>query len=186
MFNKFTIRELVFISLMSALIFVFNLIFGGAIVAATGIPLSSAFVSAILFGIAVIFVTKIVPKFGTWTILLLIYSILEMPTSLGGAPGFWPKIPINLITGILADIVLYLIRYRTVGSFFAFYVLATANIVTFAFFLWLLNFPGVDKLISLMPIMIPVYWAVGTVGIILGLFIWNRMKDKRIIKQIID
>lgn len=184
MLKKFTTRELVFIALMAALVFAINLVIGGAINAATGIPLSSAFFTGLMFGVWVFLVTYIVPKFGTWTVLLLIYSILEIPTSLGGAPGFWPKIPINVITGLFADFVLLWTRYKKGGIFIAFYVLTTINVLAFAYFLWLLKVPAFDKLLKILPIMIPAYWIVGTIGMFVGLFIWNRIKDKRVVRQI--
>lgn len=186
MLKTFNTKQLVFIALMSSLIFVINLIIGGAINSATGIPLSSAFFTSVVFGISVIVVTRIMPKFGTWTLLLLIYSILEIPTSLGGAPGFWPKIPINVITGILADITLYFVNYKKWGMFIAFYVLATVNMLAFAFFLLLLKIPGSEKLLNILYILIPAYCIIGTIGLFTGLTIWNRIKDKKIIKQISD
>ncbi|MBI5065393.1 MptD family putative ECF transporter S component [Candidatus Woesearchaeota archaeon] len=186
MLKKFNTKQLVFIALAAALIFVINLTIGGAINSATGIPLSSIFFTSVIFGISVIIFTKILPKFGTWTLFLLIYSILELPTSLGGAPGFWPKIPINVITGILADITLYFVNYKKWGMFVGFYVLATVNMFLFAFFLLLLKIPGSDKLLKILYILIPAYCIIGTIGLFMGLAIWNRIKDKRIIRQILD
>lgn len=184
MFNNFTTRELVFIALMSALVFVINFVIGGAVNAATGIPLSSAFFTALIFGVCVIILGLSIPKFGAFTLFLLIYSILEMPTSLGGAPGFWPKIPINAITGLVADSVLGFVRYRKWAIFIAFYVLATVNLLTFAFFLWALGLPGAEKLIKLLPILIGSYWIIGTIGLFIGLHIWKRIKEKRLIRQL--
>ena len=184
MFKQLTTKELVFISLMAASIFVINVLTGAGVVAATGIPLSSAFVTAITMGIWALLLFKIVPKPGTFTLFLLIYSILELPTFLGGAPGFWPKIPINVISGLLADVFLYSARYRTWSVYVAFYVIATANLLAFIFFLWLLGIPGVEKTIAIAHIIIIAYSVLGTIGILIGTAIYRRIKDKRIVMQI--
>ena len=184
MLKHFTIRELVFIALMAAALFVLNLAIGAGVVAATGIPLSSGFVTAITMGIWALLLIKIVPKFGTLTMFFLIYSILELPTALGGAPGFWPKIPINAITGLVGDLFLMLTKYRTWSIFVAFYVLALANLSTFLFFLWVLGLPGIEKTLAIFHFLILAYWVLGTIGILLGFVIHKRIKDKRVIRQI--
>ena len=179
-----TTREIVFISLMSASLFVVNLVVGGAINAATGIPLSNAFFTAVTIGIWSMLMFKIVPKPGTFTLLLLIYSILEIPTSLGGAPGFWPKIPINVITGLIGDLFLYLANYKRWSIYPAFYVLTTANLIVFMLFLALLKVPGTDKLIKIAPILIAVYWVVGSVGLFLGNIMYKRIENKKVVRMI--
>lgn len=184
MFQKFTTRELVFIALMAASLFVVNLVLASGIVAATGIPLSSAFITGITIGIWALLMIKIVPKVGSLTLLFLIYSILEIPTSLGGAPGFWPKIPINAISAFIGDIFLYFMRYRNWSIFTAFYILAVANISTFIYFLWLFGLPNVQKTLAIAHYLILAYWVLGTIGILIGFKIYKRIRNKRTILQI--
>ena len=184
MFKKFPTKQLVFIALMAASLFVLNLITAAGVVAATGIPLSSAFVTAITIGLWVLLLVKIVPKFGTLTLFFLIYSILELPTALGGAPGFWPKIPINAISGLLGDIFLYYMNYRNWSIFTGFYVLATTNIAAFIFFLWALGLPGVEKTIAIAHILVLAYWVLGTIGILIGLGVYKRIKNLRVLQQV--
>ena len=59
MFKSFTTKELVFIALMGAALFVINLILAAGIIAITGIPLSSAFVTGITVAIFVLLMVKI-------------------------------------------------------------------------------------------------------------------------------
>src|SRR3989344_8806539 len=184
MFQKFTTRELVFIALMAASLFVVNLFLATGIIAVTGIPLASAFLTGITIGIWVLLMIKIVPKVGSLTLLFLIYSILEIPTSLGGAPGFWPKIPINVITGLIGDLFLYLANYKRWSIYPAFYVLTTANLIVFMLFLALLKVPGTDKLIKIAPILIAVYWVVGSVGLFLGNIMYKRIENKKVVRMI--
>lgn len=184
MFKKFTTRELVLIAVMVASLFVINLVLGSGIVAATGIPLANNFVDAILIGIWMSVTIRLVPKLGTVTLFSLIYSILELPTALGGAPGFWPKIPINTLSGLVGDVVIYLINYKEWSFYITFAVVSVANFFAFAFFLWLLKLPGVDTLIAYLPMLIAIYIVLGSVGIFIGRKIYQRIKEKRIVKQI--
>src|SRR3989344_8268047 len=177
MFQKFTTRELVFIALMAASLFVVNLFLATGIIAVTGIPLASAFLTGITIGIWVLLMIKIVPKVGSLTLLFLIYSILEIPTSLGGAPGFWPKIPINAISALIGDLFLYFTNYRNWSIFVAFYVLAAVNISTFVYFLWLLGLPGVEKTLAIAHYLVLAYCVLGTVGILIGLKVYKRIKN---------
>lgn len=183
MFRKFTSREMVFLALLAAANFVVSFIFGGAIVAATGIPLASGFFTGLTIGITAILAIRTVPKFGSLTLVFTIYSILELPTALGGAPGFWPKIPINAISALLGDIWLHFTKYRTWSVYPAFYVILTANLLLFAYFLWLLGLPGVEKLLAILYILLPVYWVIGTGGILIGFWLYGRLKNKRMFRM---
>lgn len=184
MLKKFKTKELVFIALIATLLFVINFLAGGALIAITGIPLMNGILTGITFGIFTIILFKAIPKFGTFTLFLLIYAILEIPTSLGGAPGFWPKIPINVISGLVLDIILLAFNYRKIIFYPAIYVLVVVNTLTFVWFLKMFNVPGVEKLIKILWWFIPLYWVLGTIGILIGLYIWNKIKEKNIIKQI--
>ncbi|MDO8661488.1 MAG: MptD family putative ECF transporter S component [Candidatus Woesearchaeota archaeon] len=184
MLQKFSVRELILIALLASAKFVLDFVFGAGIVASTGIPLSSVFFSAITAGVFVFLMVKLVPKLGTFTLFFLIYSILEMPTALGGAPGFWPKIPINVLTGLAGDVFLFWTNYKNWSVFAGFYILATINIAVFVFFLWLLGLPGVDKTLGLMHIMILVFWILGTVGILIGMQIFKKIRNWSVIRQV--
>ena len=97
MLKKFTTRELVFIALFATTLLIVNLLLGGWLIALTGIPMANGIVTGITFGLFLLILIKMSPKFGSLTLFLLVYSVLELPTTLGGAPGFWPKVPINIL-----------------------------------------------------------------------------------------
>jgi len=186
MLKGFSTKQLVFIALMSAFMFVINLIIGSGLIAITGIPLANAIVTGIVFGTFIILMVRTLPKFGTFTLFLLVYSLLEIPTSLGGAPGFWPKVPINVITGLAGDIFLLLFNYKRWTHFIGFYILITINTLVFVYFLSLFGIPGVDKLISMLWWILPLYWILGTIGIFIGEFIYGRIKKNKTYLQIKD
>lgn len=184
MLKRFLVRELIFITLMAAGLFITNMILASAIVVLTGIPLASALISGLMVAVFVAILVMTIQKFGSLTLFFLIYSILEIPTTLGGAPGFWPKIPINVISGLLGDIFLYFTRYKKWGMYIAFYVLAAINIYAFIFFLNLLGLPNAGKTLAISHYLVLAYWVLGTIGMFIGFKIWNKIKNKRIIKQI--
>lgn len=177
-------KQMVFLALMAAGLLVINLIIGGWVIALTGIPMANMIVTAISFGIWIGFICRAMPVFWTWTIFLLVYSILELPTALGGAPGFWPKVPINIITGLVADLLIYLMKYRKWSIFPGFYALILVNTLAFVFFMKLLGLPGVEKLVSLLPIVIPLYWLIGTVGLIVGMKLFERMNKTQMMRSL--
>lgn len=185
MFKKFSTKELVFIALASAMIFAINLVIGSALIAATGIPLMNGIITGITFGIFTIIMARTIPKFGTFTLFLLIYAVLELPTSLGGAPGFWPKIPINALTGLAADIFLLAVSYRKWAPWTVFYVLSIVNTLAFIYFMVLLGVPGTEKLLAILWWFLPSYWIIGTLGLTAGELLFKRIKNKRFIRKII-
>ncbi len=186
MFKSFKAKQLIFIALMAVLLFVINLVFGSILIAATGIPMANAIFSGITFGIFVLLMVRTLPKFWTFTLFFLIYSILEIPTPLGGAPGFWPKIPINVLVGLAADSFLLSTKYKKWSYFVGFYVLATVNTLAFIFFMKMFNVPGVEKLAAILWWLIPVYWVLGTIGILIGEAIYNKLKNNKTYLQIKD
>lgn len=180
-----TTRQLVFIALMAAAFFVLNLMIASGLVAATGIPLLNGMVTMFLVGIWAVLLLKITPKPGVFTLWLLIYSILSLPTFLGGAPGFWPKIVINSASGIAADLVLWSLKYRNWSVFPMFFVLSAANTLSFAGAMHLMGLPQVDRLIAILWWLIPVGWVVGSLGIWLGFVLYKRIQNTAMVKRIV-
>ena len=91
----FKTKELIFIALMAALLFVLNFTIGAGIIAATGIPASSALIDGITNLAVVTFVALVLRKFGAIALLYLVYAIIALPTHMaGGPPGFILKIPL--------------------------------------------------------------------------------------------
>lgn len=185
MLKSFSTKQLIFIALMAALLLILNLILGGALIAITGVPLANGIITGITFGLFLVLMLLTLPKFGTFTLFLLVYAILELPTSLGGAPGFWPKIPINVLTGLAGDLFLLAVGYnKKWAHFIGFYILITVNTFVFVFFMKLLGLPNVDKLIAMLWWFLPLYWILGSVGILLGYSLHKRIKNNKTYMQI--
>ncbi|MBI4155045.1 MptD family putative ECF transporter S component [Candidatus Woesearchaeota archaeon] len=184
MFKHFSTKELVFIAMMSASLFIVNFVTGASLVAITGVPLSNMFINGLFIALWIFITAKIVPKFGSLAVMLGVYSILSIPTFIGGAPGFWLKVPIITLAGFLGDIFLYLTKYKNWAIFIAYYILTTATMLTFAFVLFKLGIPAANKIIPIVHWLIIAICVLGTIGLFIGKFIYNRIKDKRIIQQI--
>lgn len=178
MLDRFTTKELVFLSLLAAALFAIVLSFGSAIVAVTGIPLSYAIVSGFVLPMTAALAVRLVPKFGSLTLLFTVYSILELPTVLGGSPGFWPKIPINALSALAGDVLLMLSGRRRWAFYPIFFVVVTANTLLFILFMSLLGVPGTEKLVSILPWLLPFYYAISTASIFTGNLVADRLEKK--------
>jgi len=186
MLKKFTTRQLVFIALWSALLAVVNSAVGIAITAAVGVPLASRIFTGITVGLSVLIIVRTIPKLGALTLLMTIYSILGFPAGAAGIPGFWPSIPITIASVFVGDFLIYLTRFKTWSIFLAWYVAVPLNIGGFLLALWALGIPQLDKLLPVAHIVVLVNLVCGTLGIILGLWAYTRLKDMRLIRQLGD
>jgi hypothetical protein len=184
MFEKFKTSELIFITLFGVLVFIVNLVL--ITIGPQGSPqqIVTFPLSLILTGIAFILLIRISPKFLTLTLFTIIYAILEFPTPLGVAPGFWPKILINVLSGFLGDVFLYIFRYKTWGIFVGAYVFGLLNQIMFVLAMILVGIPLTEKLSVLIIPIIILGFATLTLGLWLGTKIWKKIKNKKIIKQI--
>lgn len=184
--KRFNTKELAFIGLMGALMFVLSFLFGSALNIATGNPAASGFITQIIQGIILTVAVLTTRKFGTATYMWLIYGILAIPTNMwGGLPGMY-KVLISLATGLIFDTVIYLFRYKIKGLFVG---SITQYIVLVPILLWFytqLNIPGAEKVLKYWPIMLVIFFALFSLGILVGLKIFNRIKNKRTIKLIMD
>lgn len=181
----FKTRELIFIALMAALLFVVNFSIGAGIIAVTGIPGGSALVTGITNLLVLTFVALVVRRFGTLGLLYLVYGVLALPTPMaGGPPGFVWKIP--LLAGSVLFFELF-IRFGDYRKLWFFVGLPVFTIVGFAVYLgtyWLLGMPEFGQMLKAVPILFAALMVLGSLGIWLGFALYNRLKEKRIIRQI--
>lgn len=184
MLKKFTTNEIVFISILGALVFAIDLIFVVGLEAAIGIPGVGVLIDTlVIVGIATAG-GMIVKKFGVYTIWSLIYSVLATPTNIIGPPGAY-KIIIGLLLGLFADLILLLFRYKKKGYYFALPIANVLVIPVLLFALITLGLPGVEELKSAIWIFIPVILIEGLIGAWLGIWFYEKkLKNKKIVQQI--
>ena len=184
--KRFNTKELSFIGLMGALMFALSFLFGNVLNIATGNPVASGFITQIIQGIILTVAVLTTRKFGTATYMWLIYGILAIPTTMwGGLPGIY-KVLISLATGLIFDTVIYFFRYKIKGLFVG---SVTTYVILVPVLLWFytqLNIPGAEKVLKYWPIMIVIFFALFSLGIWIGLKIFNRIKNKRTIRLVMD
>ena len=178
MLHKFSTKQIIFIALMAALLFALDLALVSGIDAAVGIPGTGVLVDSLLFVCIATIIGLTVKKFGTYTYLAFIYSLLTVPTNLLGPPGIY-KLVLGLILGLIADIVVVSFKYNKIGYLLS---LAIANTLLIPFMLFALRFlelPGADELAKFVWFFI----ALVVVESIIGAWIGIRLYDKKISKM---
>lgn len=181
----FKTKELIFIAMMAALMFVINFTIGSGIIAVTGIPGGSLFVTAITNIIAVTIISLTIKKFWTITMFYTLYGVIALPSNMaGGPPGFVWKIPCIMLTGIIFDIVVYFANYKKIGYYL---VLPIDGILGQGAYMLTYYFLGMKEfavLLKAIPYLLPVILVLGYIGLYLAFIIYDRIKDKRVMKQI--
>lgn len=177
-------KDLIFIALMGAAWFVLDYLIGQWINAVTGLFLIGAFLGSIIAGFFVVVMIKIRPKFWTFTLALLIFGLLAFPTGSSGPAGFWPKIIINALIGLIGDIFIKATRYKNWAIFVAFYILSAGLLYGLTFAMILMGVPEAGKTLSLMHFVVLGYWIIGSIGLWLGFRVYRKIKDKSLVRQI--
>jgi hypothetical protein len=184
MLKSFTTKQLIFIALMSAFMFVGDFILAAGIVVVTGIPLSGGIISLIFISFIYVTILLTVRKFGTATLIALIYTALASPTSSFGPPGFY-KIMIGVVLGLVVDIILSYGKYKK----WAFYLSIFFGFMIVAPVMWgmlvLLNLPGAEDLGNILLIFMLIQGVEALIGCWLARLVYNKKLSKlKIIKQI--
>ena len=178
MFKKISTRELVFLTLAGTAWFLLDLAIGLWINAVTGIFLLGSFLGAIISGFFVALLVKIRPKFFTFTITLLIFGLLALPTSSAGPAGFWPKILIEPLVGLLGDIFLKLAKYKRWSIFAAFYILSAGLLYSLTLAMIAMGIPEASKTLALLHFVTLGFWIIGTIGLLFGFYVYKKGHSK--------
>lgn len=184
MLSKFSTKDLVFASLVGALMFVLSFMFGSVLNVATGNPAASGFASTFIQAIIMTVAVLIIKKFGIVTIMWLIYGVLAIPTNmLGSLPGVL-KIVLAFGIGFIFDLVVWIGKYRK-GSLFAGFIAMYAVLVPITIWFYVsLGVPGADKVIKAAPYLFAIFLVESFIGIFIGLYIFRKIKDKVIVRQL--
>lgn len=176
--KKFTTKELVFLAILTATLFVFDVtIVMGIKLATGGIEGAGLVVDTILLLAAATIAGRVVPKFGTFTIVATLYTILLIPLPLVGPPGVY-KVGLGLALGIMADVLLWLFRYCKIGYYVS---LPAANILSLPLLLWMLivlGLPGVDEMRSLILVFAAIVAIESLFGVWAGMWIYEKKLRK--------
>ncbi len=187
--KSWSLKKIFIVSVFSSATFAVSFAFGEAITATFG-PGTSGIITIIMTTILVVICGKIVDVLGTFTLLVLIFSILAIPTTIFGPPGP-QKIFIGLGTGIIYDILWYILDKNPFEKLKRISPAISASGATgFSIFLMLellkwLNYPKKEILEKWFVPFLIIYSALGFFGGYLGNWIYeNHLKDINIIKQL--
>ena len=185
MLKRFTTKQLVFVALVGAALFVIDLLVSG-ISAATGVAGAGGLINAIFFvGLATIG-GLVVKKFGSYTIMAFIYGVLAVPTLAFGPPGVH-KIFLAILLGLIADTVILLFRYRQIGYYFSLTIANVLGLPVMLFAFVYLGLPGADALRQALWFLMGVYAVESVIGAWLGILLYNKKISKMgIVQQISD
>lgn len=183
---KWTATKLIAVGGLAAARLVLSLL-GAAVVAITGIPGSGGVITVFVAGVILIFACLLIKRFGTATILTLIYSILVMPLPLGGTPGFLPKILIITTAGFVVDCIFILFRKNE--KFAALMAGGILSLVEgFAMILLgkIFSLPGIEKFTQLFlsPIIVLATFIAGAFAGFIGYLIYKKLENTALVKRI--
>jgi ABC-type thiamin/hydroxymethylpyrimidine transport system permease subunit len=119
--------------------------------------------------------------------LLFVLHICALPLPMTGPPGFLPKILIGIVAGLGYDIMFLLFKK---WSWLAAVVMGALGppmmLFLILFTMQLFSVPGAAQLGQALasPIALIVMLAVGTLGGLIGLFVYNRLKNTSVVSRI--
>jgi len=185
--NKWNLASLISIGSLAALDIIIGLV-ASVITTTTGITMASGIITSITEPLLLVVALLVVQKRGTAFLFMTIVAILALPINYSGPPGFIAKVPIIIALGLISDLLFlifqkvnYWIAAIIIGGFLCnWYAFAVAFIGR------LLKVPGIDNFLNLMPILylVILLFIVGGFGGILGVIIYNRLKDTYVVRRI--
>jgi len=182
MLQKFTTKELIIIALFSSLIFVICLLMVPIINSVLGFQTAGIGVVFFIQPALAILAAYIIKKKFVFPIILTLYAVLAIPTSLIGAGLGVLKVIPYLVGSLSAEPFVRKYTNKTAalaGGFF--------NLISFLILLplfVLLGVPGTEKIISLALVAVVGMTIIGALGGLFGIWIFNRIKDKPFTKQL--
>ncbi len=183
---KWTATKLIAIGSLAAARLVFSLL-GAAVVAITGIPGSGGVITVFVAGVMLVFTCLLIKKFGTATILTLIYSVLVMPLPLGGAPGFLPKILIITAASFIVDCIFLLFRKnKKFAALMAGGILSLVEGFAMILLGKIFFLPGIEKFAKLFlsPVIVLATFVAGALAGFIGYLIYKKLENTALVKRI--
>jgi len=183
----FNTKELTFIGLMSASMFVLALLLGSSLNAATGIPIASAIIGMFIQGIFVTISIFTIKKFWVGSSMYLIYGILAAPTTLlGGVPGVIKIIMAPIGMGLVLDLIINWFNYKKTGFYVAFAIMNIISMLAGLAVYYFLKVPNFNQIASAMPMIIGITTVTAILGVATGFKIFSKIKNKQAIQRIVS
>ena len=183
MLKGFKTKELVILAIMGAVIFLIGITLGAVIVSATGVPMAGGLITGFVMAFFFAITTITIKKFGSGLILALLVTLLSAPTANMGPPGAY-KIIVGLFIGLVIDLILLAGRNSKISYYISIPIAYAFSLPINLIFMKYLGLQGFEKLFNfLIPGMI-IYFINALLGVWLAFKVYNKIKNKKIIKQI--
>ena len=116
----------------------------------------------------------------------LIYAVLTVPTPVLGPPGAY-KIVLGILLGLIADLIVFLFKYKKPGYYLALMVANVLSLIFSYYALIILGLPGADQLKDYLVFFSLWYAFTAFLGSGIAIFLYERkVKNMRLVQQIGD
>ncbi len=168
--------------------------FGATVASVTGLVGAEAFIDVFIIPIWLVLGMLTIPQFGTLTLISFVFSTLSLPIPAYGPPGFVPKIPANVLAGLIADIAFLLLRKRLSSKSASFVAAGPIDnaLATAIYIMMIFLFPaiglgkGFEFFLSPLPIIgLLIFGAVaGLIGGLVGWILYKKLENTAVVKRI--
>lgn len=164
------------------------ILFSQMLTLSTGISMASGAILIFTEPILIIICLSIINKFGAATIFMAIISLLTLPTTYSGPPGFLPKIIVIIGLGFAIDSIYWLFKKSPkiltaliIGAIVPFWY--TYGII---FVGKLFNIPGIDRILNLLPtpVFLIAMLMAGALAGYLGHLSYQKIKNTSVVIRI--
>lgn len=186
MLKKFTIQQLIFLTIIGALMFLADLLIAAPVTAATGISGTGGMASTLFWTVFLAFGAFAIKRFGSITLMHLIYGFLTIFAPITYLPGIF-KIIVFLLMGIFTDVLVSLFKFRNFGYYIGI-ILGHAFFFIEAYFAYvLLGIPTTTQVegAKFFIVLIPLFTLVVCgLGVFLGYKLFKKLENKKLLRQI--
>lgn len=168
---------------MGAVLFLQDISISIPIYAATGIPGAGYAIIGITFVLVAIVGALVVPRFGSFTIMAFIYSVIAIPTPVYGPPGLF-KVLMSVMVGLIGDLLICVFRFKRPGYYLAGAVCNMVSVLLYVQMAFLLGLPEAGDYANTLWTLVVIYGVEGLIGTWLGHIVFDKIKKRRIVQQI--
>lgn len=176
----FTTRQLVFLALTAAGLFVIDLFVNEWVDAIVGVSGAGFMITGFVWVAVLGFAGLTVKRFGAFTTTLTVYCVISIPTTVLGPPGA-QKIIIGAFAGLIADTVVYALNHGKVGYYLG---LGNASAPPLMFLAHTLLGLPVASLMEFFTLFIVLAFIQGLIGAWLAYELEERIRDSPLLETI--
>jgi len=183
MLEKFKTKELIWISLVTALGFVLA-IFTLTASTAIGNPALGGLMAMFLAPLLIALIYLPVKKFGSIILFGLIFSFLSVPTPMiTQTPGFH-KVPIILVAVIVGEIIYFFVKNDKYKSVFGGVGMTVSLWIMLLITFPMLGLPAAERFLKMAAPLTIIAGILGAIGGYIGYLIYKKIENKLFIKQL--